>query len=213
MALPSFPTLSDDEIVAVARAGRDEAWAELLRRHHPPLLRYLTGAVGDPEEAAQLAQETYLDAFRALECLAPGQPFAPWLYRIARNNVLPYWRRRARLQFTSLDPTAERYRAPLGIPDDIPDWAAERDVLRQVLGELSPLLREALLLHALAGLSAPEVAAAVGIAPKAAEQRIGRAKARFRAQYDALSGGKAAELWNRHVGHPASDRRGAGGVG
>jgi RNA polymerase sigma factor (sigma-70 family) len=213
MAVPAFPGLTDEGLVAAARSGWDEAWVELLRRHHPPLLRYLTAAVGDPEEAAQLAQDTYLDAFRALDGLAPGRPLAPWLYQIARNNLLPYWRRRARLRFTSLDPTAEWCRAPLGVPDDLADRAAEQDVLRHVLGELSPLLREALLLHALAGLSAPEVAATVGIAPKAAEQRIGRAKALFRARYKALSGGEAAEPWSSNVGHQAPDRRRASGVG
>lgn len=179
---------ADDGLVAAARAGQEEAWAELLKRHHPPLLRYLTAAVGDREEAAHLAQETFLDVARALDRLAPDQPFEPWLYRIARNNLLPYWRHRSRLQFMPLEPWEGQERVPRHGADDIADQAAERDVLGRVLAELSPLLREALLLHALVGLSAAEVAMALGTTPKAAEQRIGRAKAKCRARYLALAG-------------------------
>ncbi len=99
MFLYPLSDLTDDGRFAAVRIGRDEAWAELLR-HHPPLLRYLTAAVGDPEQPAQLAHETFVDAVRALDQLAPGRPFAPWLYRIAYHNLLPYWRRRARVRFT-----------------------------------------------------------------------------------------------------------------
>jgi RNA polymerase sigma-70 factor (ECF subfamily) len=187
MSLLPFCDLTEDELVASARAGREEAWTELVRRHHPPLLRYLSAAAGDAEEAAHLAQETFLDAVRSLGSLAPGQPFRPWLYRIARNNVLPYWRHRDRIRFTSLEDIPGSDRAALSSPYDLAEQVAERDALRQVLDDLSPLLREALLLHALAGLSAPEVAAATGVGQKAAEQRIGRAKAQFRVRYKALT--------------------------
>jgi RNA polymerase sigma factor (sigma-70 family) len=196
MSLLPFCDLTDDELVASARDDREEAWNELVRRHHPPLLRYLSAAVGgDLEEASHLAQETFLDAVRSLHSLAPGQPFTPWLYRIARNNLLPYWRHRNRIRFTSLDEIAGSERAALRESYDLAEQVADRDVLRQVLEDLSPLLREALLLHALAGLSAPEVAEAAGIGRKAAEQRIGRAKAQFRVRYKALTGIQSDTPW------------------
>lgn len=186
MSSVPFSDLTDEELVAVAHERQDEAWVELLRRYHPPLLRYLTSAVGEAEEAAHLAQETFLDAARSIDTLAPGQRFAPWLYRTARNNLLPYWRHAGRLRFTSLELTAGPDRAALWASNDVAEQVAERDLLQRVLAELSPLLREALLLHAVAGLSAPEVATATGIGQKAAEQRIGRAKVQFRVLYKAM---------------------------
>lgn len=188
-----------------------------LRRHHSPLLRYLTAGVGDPEEAAHLAQDTFLDAFRSLDKLAPDRPIAPWLFQIARNNLLPWWRRRGQLQVASLEAMVEGCDASLPTPlrqaDDFVVGVEEGDVLRRVLEEMGPLLREALLLHALADLSGSEVAAVLGITPKAAEQRIGRAKAQARARYDELAGTGGTEAWGGDERHWAPERCGPGGVG
>jgi DNA-directed RNA polymerase specialized sigma24 family protein len=60
----------------------------------------------------------------------------------------------------------------------------ERDAIERVLDQLSPLLREALLLHELAGLTARESATVLGISEAAAERRIGRALSEFRRRYN-----------------------------
>jgi RNA polymerase sigma factor (sigma-70 family) len=183
---------TEQELVEGARNGSSASWEGLLSRYHPMLLRFLTAAIGDPEEAAHLAQETWIDAVRGLPGLAADRAFLPWLYAIARNNLLPYWRRRARLQFTSLRDLsisgAEDLPESLRAPDEFLA-VAERDLVQQTLAQLSPPLREALLLHALNGLSATEIAALLGIATRTAEQRVVRAKRQFRAKYAELAWG------------------------
>ena len=180
---------SDDDLVAAIRAGRAGAWEEVVRRHYVPLLRFLTTQTGDPEEAADLAQQTFLDAYRRLTRLEPGQPFVPWLYQIARYTFLPWWRRRWVLRHASLEALVERAGeavAPLRQADETEE-IEERDAIQRALDQLSPLLREALLLHELEGLTAREVAAMLGISEDAAERRIGRALTAFRRRYTMLT--------------------------
>ncbi len=137
---------------------------------------------GDAELAADLTQETFLDAWRDLERLADGRAVAPWLYRIARNNLLPHWRRR---QPVSLDDLAAADGAephPLRQADPTPT-CDERALIAQVLSGLSTPLQEALLLHCQQGLTSEEVGQALAISGEAARKRIGRAKTQFRQDY------------------------------
>jgi RNA polymerase sigma factor (sigma-70 family) len=192
---PPHADLSDNTLVEAAQAGDSQAWEELVRRHYVPLLRHLTAQTGDPETAADLTQQTFLDAYRRLARLEPDQPFVPWLFQIARYNFLPWWRRRWVLRHASLEAMVERAGEAVGAfrqADQI-EAVGERDAIQQALDRLSPVLREALLLHELEGLTAREVAAALGISEAAAERRIGRALAAFRRRYTALSGEKEHE--------------------
>lgn len=180
---------SDEQLVAAARGGEAAAWEELVRRHHSPMVRFLSAQTGDPETGADLAQQTFLDAYRRLDRLAADQPFVPWLYLIARYNFLPFWRRQRWAAHASLDGMVDRAEAVLStrhLPDP---FAAvdEREFVQEVLGGLSPLLREALLLHTLKGLTAGEIAGMLGISESAARRRVGRASADFRRRYRALA--------------------------
>ncbi len=184
----------DRALVAAAQSGSARAFDLLVERHHPPLLRYLTRQTGDRELAADLAQETFLDAFRSLQRLADDRSFAAWLYRIARHNLLAALRRRRLHRLVSLDwLLAQPQRAEaLGL---IPDWSDElaacrdRELLERLFDELSPALREALLLAGAHGFTSREVALILGISPAAARQRVARAKERVRLGYQAHTGG------------------------
>ena len=159
-----------------------QAFDQLVEQYYPLILRYLTRRTGNAELAADLTQETFLDAWRDLERLADGRPVAPWLYRTARNNLLPHWRRR---QPVSLDDLAAADGAephPLRQADPTPT-CDERALIAQVLGSLSAPLQEALLLHCQQGLTSEEVGQALAISGEAARKRIGRAKTQFRQDY------------------------------
>jgi len=84
---------ADDSLVAAAQNGSARAFDLLVVRHHAAILRYLARQTGDSELAADLAQETFLDAFRSLDRLGDDRSFAVWLHRIARHNLLMAWRR------------------------------------------------------------------------------------------------------------------------
>ncbi len=174
--------LSDRALVARAQAGSRAAFDRLAERHYPAILRYLARKTGDAELAADLAQETFLDAWRDLGRLHDGDAFPRWLYRIARNNLLPAWRRRPA---TSLDALAERgAEIPAVLRGEDPaGGCVERQAVLLTLGRLSDAARQALLLHTVHGLSCEEVGLRLGISREAAKKRIGRAKADFRKEH------------------------------
>jgi RNA polymerase sigma-70 factor (ECF subfamily) len=79
------PGKSDEQLMAAVTNGDQVALAELVTRHHSPLLGYLYRLVGgDRELAEDLVQETFLRALRQGAYTAP-RPFKPWLYTIATN--------------------------------------------------------------------------------------------------------------------------------
>lgn len=182
----------DHALVAAAQSGSVQAFELLVERYHAPILRYLTRQTGDPELAADLAQETFLDAFRSLHRLGKEDySFAAWLHRIARHNLLVAWRWRRLRRLISLDWLLAQTGPVLPAlqHNDVLRTTAERDLLQAVLSDLSPTLREALVLYSVQGFSGQEVAQILGIAAPAALQRIARAKEQFRARYWARSGG------------------------
>ena len=181
---------ADHALVDAAQTGSVEAYSLLVDRYHAQVLGYLRRQVGDPETAADLAQETFMDAYRDLHKLADDRPFAAWLYVIARNNLLAERRKSHLRRLVSLDGMLERAREaiPALRRADRTAESDERDLIQRVLEGLSPALREALLLHSLWGFRSEEVAQSLGIAPAAARQRIARAKEQFRLCYKAMDG-------------------------
>ncbi len=185
----------DDEIVAAARSGYVESFGVLVDRYYAPLLRYLIRQTNDPTLAADVVQETFLSAFRHVDQLADDASFPGWLYQIARNHLRMELRRRRLRIFVSLEwlfdmggDTRE-----LGRPDET-GTSQERDLIQRVLDDLSPTLREALLLHRLWGFSGTEIAQILQISPAAARKRVARAEEQFRARYQQLGGDDVASI-------------------
>jgi len=179
--------LPDGELVAAVRAGSAEAVNRLVDRYYDAVLRYLTRRLADPETAADLTQNTFFDAFRHLDRLDPARPFAPWLYRIARNHLLMERRRQRLHRVVSLEwlPLT-----PAALP---PPEADLDDPVQRALDALTAPLSEALLLHSVWGFSVEEIAVQVRISPAAARKRLQRAKDQFRIQYAKERGGSVDE--------------------
>ena len=172
-------------LVSAAQAGCEESFRVLVDRYHGQVLRYLARHTNDRELAADLTQETFLDAFRHLDRYQADRPFVAWLYRIAHYNLLHERRKQRIRQWLSLDWLIEQAgdaHGALHQPDAIPHLH-ERTLIRQTLEQLSPTLRVPLLLYSVGGFSSQEVAAMLAIAPAAVRQRVARAKAQFRQHY------------------------------
>jgi RNA polymerase sigma factor (sigma-70 family) len=133
----------------------DEAFA----RHHPPLCRYLTRLTGDPDLAADLAQEAFV---RLLEQDPPPAAVRPWLFRVATNLVRDTARRTRRRQVLVLDGRApSAHGDPAPPPDRGIDQERARRLVRHALDELSSKEREALLMRE-EGFRHREIAEALG---------------------------------------------------
>jgi RNA polymerase sigma-70 factor, ECF subfamily len=179
-----------------ARRSPFEAW---FAQYHLPLLDYLYGMTRDHEEAADLVQETFLQAYSAAgrDPTAIAHPQA-WLYRIATNAALSALRRTRRLRWLPLsvvEPEAgasssDRWRRP-EVADlagqDIAATVAERDAVWRVLAALPPRWRAVLLLQTTGGFEVREIAAQLGISEGNVRKLLFRAKERFRQIYARLA--------------------------
>lgn len=181
---------SDAALVGAAQTGSAAAFDALMLRYHGPMRRYLERQLGDAELAADLLQETFLDAYRSLDRLADDRPFAAWLYGIARNNLRREWRVRKVWRLISLDWLHARAadRSPALQQADGSDAAGGRDLLQRALDSLNATSREVVLLHHLWGFTAPEIARILGVKPEAAARRLSRANDQLRQRRAALWG-------------------------
>jgi RNA polymerase sigma-70 factor, ECF subfamily len=173
---------TDPLLVARAQAGDRAAFAVLVAQNQQALATYLAHLTGDHEVARDLAQETFLRAYRALGSTRPGLRLRPWLYRIATNLAYDHLRRRGRIAWVPL---------PLVEPDtgaaDV-TRIEEQEIVRQAIARLGGRDRAVLLLCGLEEMSYAEAATVLGCSPEAVRKQFSRAKDRFRQAYAAIVG-------------------------
>lgn len=97
-----LPSLSDQEVVALARAGKESGYRELLRRYERPVFSLIYRMVRDRAAAEDLSQETFIKVLNALESYRPEYKFSSWIFKIANNAAIDHLRRRE-LDTLSLD--------------------------------------------------------------------------------------------------------------
>lgn len=173
---------TDGELAALTLAGRQSAFAEIMRRHREPIYRTIRGYVGSSEDALDLVQECFVAAYKRLDSYDQARPLRAWLARIAINKCRDWSRRRAvrRLLFSSATGQDEALLADPAPPLD--EAAADReelDRLWRAIAELPRNLKEPLVLRVIDELSQAEVAAVLKISEKAVETRVYRARKRL----------------------------------
>ncbi len=175
----SLSDCSDGELAALALAGRQAAYRELLARHREAVFRLVRATIGDPAEAIDVTQEAFISAFAALKRYDPDRPFIAWLKRIALNKCRDWARRRSVRRFFSFALPIEA--AETVSDDSIPadQQLADRAELARVregITRLPPAIREPLILRTIEGLTQSETAEILGISEKAVETRVYRAR-------------------------------------
>lgn len=78
-------TASESSLVEAARGGDNRAYGQIVRLHQKRLFRFIYGLVGSFDMAEDIVQESFIKAYQALDRFRVGEPFYPWLSRIARN--------------------------------------------------------------------------------------------------------------------------------
>ena len=87
-------TATDQEVVVLAKSGKDAAYRELVRRYERPVFSLIYRMVRDRELAEDLAQETFVKALNAIESYRPEFKFSSWIFKIANNAAIDHLRRR-----------------------------------------------------------------------------------------------------------------------
>jgi RNA polymerase sigma factor (sigma-70 family) len=165
---------SDEHLVSLFRAGREDAFEAIHERHrrrlHATAARALRNSGGDAEG---VVQEAFLRAHRSLRDDRRPVELKPWLHRVVRNLCIDELRRN-KVPTTEL---SEGDRAGAG--EDIYSTLSRRHELRRLIDDLADLpeqQRAALLMRELDGLSHEEVADALEVTPAASRQLVKRAR-------------------------------------
>ncbi len=156
----------------------------LFERHHAEVYGYLCRLLRDGEWAEDLAQETFLCAFKARATLAQVANQRAWLYRVATNLALNALRRRRRFAWLPWQAWGEERLSR----QDVAGAVAGKSTLEAALAALPAELRAPLLLYASEGLSVAEVARALGLSEGAVKMRLLRARRLFQAAYEREDG-------------------------
>jgi RNA polymerase sigma-70 factor (ECF subfamily) len=175
---------------AEAMDGETLAFDELVRRYQQKVFNVLLRMIGDYDEAADLTQDVFVQAFKALPHFRGESKVFTWLYRIAVNrckNRLKQIARTNTVVTSSLDEPIDGEDAlRREVPDETfaPEIHLERQELREVVIEeiyrLPPDFKLVIILRDLNGLSYKEMADAVGITLEAVKSRLFRARSLLR---------------------------------
>jgi RNA polymerase sigma factor (sigma-70 family) len=179
---------TDAVLVRRARGGDRDAFAALVRRHRPLLLRSCARLVG-AEAAADAAQDAVLTAMLSLDRLRRPESFGAWLVGIGLNACRAMVRSELRGS-DPLTPLTSRQRVrgsdPL-TPDEAVEAAEFAALVRTAIAALPQGQREAVTLYYLAGLTQAEAAEHLGIAPGAVKTRLHKARVSLRARLRPLT--------------------------
>ena len=166
---PEWARLTDQEVVLLARSGREAAYRELIRRYERPVFALLFRMVRDRELAEDLSQETFSKALNAIESYRPEFKFSSWIFKIANNAAIDHLRRRE-LDTLSLDgsPHAETPEAmqatalQIGARQETPlDTVEAKELgseIEAAIGRLRPEYRSCILLRHVEGRAYEEIA-------------------------------------------------------
>jgi RNA polymerase sigma-70 factor, ECF subfamily len=156
----------EPETLEAARRGDAGAFEELVRMFLPDVYRLAWHLVRDRQTAEDVAQETFLGAYRAIGRFRLGEKFSTWLFRIARNRSIDALRRRGRDQ---------RLTRTLVPPSDVADPSL-RAALHAAIDGLDRDVRDTFIVVEVLGFSYPEAGKILGVAHGTVKSRMHRAR-------------------------------------
>ncbi len=166
---------TDHAIIQRAIAGDELALRTLWSQNAPHIDAVVRRLVGDPDQAADIAQEVWIQIFRALPSYRGDSQFGTWAHRIAVNRTLNALRRTRRIAKAETD-----------IEDDTVavEHDSERALLAQTISEaaakLSPGARTVFMMHDVEGFTHEEIARELGITPGGSKSQLFKARAKLR---------------------------------
>jgi RNA polymerase sigma-70 factor, ECF subfamily len=176
--VPDIPL--DPEIVAEARlvsdalGGSQPAFEQIVRRYQRPVISLIARMTGDRPLAEDLAQDTFVKAFRNLRLFDPTRRLSSWLFRIAHNTTLDALRRQ-KPKLVELEAVRDGEPIAAAAPDAV-EQAALGAALNRALLALRPAYRAAIALRYDQELSFDEIAHILGVPEVTARTYVHRAR-------------------------------------
>ena len=151
----------EESLVRRAKENDEAALTQLYEENFDKIYRYIVLKTGDRTEAEDMTQQVFLKAFKSISGYrSKGSPFSSWLFRIAHNQMVDYWRKKSKRATVPLEESM------VGSSHSNPSSEVERktDIENLVAAtkQLTSLQREVVSLRFAGGLSLAEVAKAMG---------------------------------------------------
>ena len=189
-AAVSIELLSDHALIEATKHGDEEAFAEIVSRYRNPNTNYLFRILNDYEEAVDLAQETFVRVYFAIERYHTDYAFSTYIYRIATNLAISEIRKKKRRKLLSLtsffqsedsnDP--QEFHPPDGksLPDQDLIEIERNRTIEKAIATLPDKYRAPIVLREIQELSYEEIAQILGLGLGTTKSRISRARALLR---------------------------------
>ncbi|MCG3180124.1 MAG: ECF RNA polymerase sigma-E factor [Phycisphaerae bacterium] len=185
---PSIQSDPDVHLMMAFQDGREEAFAQLIKRNQHKVFSIIFRFVGDRAEAEDLVQEVFLRVYRTVGRYEPTARFSTWLYRIATNISLNAIRNRSRFHTVSLevkqDDSEEFHRDIADEDSPAPHDAMDQDELGRVvmaaIEQLPGQQRAAIILNKYEGLSYEDVAEILACSVMAVKSLLSRARSNLK---------------------------------
>ncbi len=187
------PESGDEEILARLKAGDMSACTACVQAHSDSLYRLAFRLLRDEAAAEDVVQETFLNAFKALDNFDGRSKLSTWLFRIAYNNALMRLRATKPTESLDLDPEEGAAVKPVVVawhetPEDVLTRGELREVLDRAISTLPPALRAVFELRDIQEHSTAETAEILSLTEAAVKVRLHRARLALREKLNGYLG-------------------------
>ncbi|HOC02097.1 MAG TPA: sigma-70 family RNA polymerase sigma factor [Candidatus Ratteibacteria bacterium] len=192
--------LKENELIKLAKDRNSAAFEELVKRNQARIYNLGLKLLGNKEDAADLLQETFINAYYALPKFEGKSAFSTWLYRIATNNAFMKMRKKkiplVRFEQKNNDEDGRIY------PAEIADWSGDpkahlqneelKALIEKSVNSLPGKYKTIFVLHDIEGFSTEEISKMLGLSVPAVKSRIHRSRMYLR--------DKLSEYFNSRIG-------------
>ena len=174
--------MDESSVLTSLRAGNLDAFSSVVDFYQPQIIRYLYRLTGDLELAKDLTQDTFVQAFESIPKTNPSSQLQlkPWLFRIATNKAIQYYRRKKIIPFIHFGHNQD---IDTSNNNDPAEEIIKRLAVQEVLCRIAVQQRTCLVLHFVEGFKYREIARTLGISEDAVRMRVMRGQQAFRKLY------------------------------
>lgn len=175
--------MQDELLIRRAQRGDADAFEQLLLEHQKNVYNLCYRMAGNPDDAMDLSQETFLRVWRCLDQYQFASAFSTWLYRLCSNICIDFLRRRRRQQtvpltFEDADGEEQTYAVPDAqpLPEEQVELKLTRETLAAAMAQLLPEHRAVLQLRVVNEMSYEQIADVLDIQIGTVKSRLSRAR-------------------------------------
>jgi RNA polymerase sigma-70 factor, ECF subfamily len=174
----------DHQLIAECLDGNASSFGELVRRYQDRLFNTVYRLVDNADDAQDVVQDAFLNAYQSLDSFKGDSLFFTWLYRIAVNTAISFKRKRramVRIDSTGSHPVIEPLdTSEVTRPGHAMEQAEQEQKIQQALGRLSPEHRTVLILKDMEGQKYEDMADLLGVPIGTIRSRLHRARLELR---------------------------------